>query len=219
MNQPIKMQRGYLYGVGDDGAPFVMPRQPQTEGFAYQGMHAIPPPVGYPSSLGQHPTDVGSKLRDDPAFAQFNKIPAWYVVTIDLPGTAGAPVANTTPLRPEPFILERITWATTGDTPAFVTGSPGGSAQGRSVTVLFDDEFTKFLGKNPCLVSALFGDSNGYLDLARGMLFQGKQSLGVTLQRLLWPDPDTTPGTTRWDICFQGVSLLPMGINQSGAAG
>jgi hypothetical protein len=218
MNQPIRMQRGMLYGVDENGQPFVMPQQPQTQGMAYQLTHAIPPPIGV--GLGQHPTDhAGGKLRDDPAFAQFNKIPAWYVATVIVPGAAGAPVAGTAPLRPEPFILERITWATTGDTPLFVAGNSAGSVQGRSVTILFDDEFTKFLGKNPCLISALFGDSNGYLDLARGMLFQGKQSLGVTLQRLFWPDPDTTPGDTRWDICFQGVSLLPMGVNQSGSAG
>lgn len=209
MNQPIQMRPGMLYGVGNDGRPFVVPQQPQSEGFAYQNTH----------TLGQHPTDAaGAKLRDDAAFAHLNKLPAWYVVTILLPGAPGSPVAASTPLRPEPFILERITWATTGDTPAFVDAAGAGSVQGRSVTVLFDDEFTKFLGKNPCLVSALFGDSNGYLDLARGMLFQGKQSLSVTLQRLLWPD-STTPAETRWDICFQGVMLLPKGVNQSGAAG
>jgi hypothetical protein len=205
----VTLQKGLLYGVGDDGNIMVYPPgAPLPQGFAYQNQQG----------LGQHPLDRGGKLRDDPAFAQFNKIPAWYVITILLPGTDGAVLADAVPLRPEPFILERITWATTGDTPAFVDTASSGSVQGRSVTVLFDDEFTKFLGKNPCLISALFGDSNGFLDLERGMLFQGKQSLSVTLQRLFWPD-STTPATTRFDICFQGISLLPMNVNQSGSAG
>ena len=104
---------------------------------------------------------------------------------------------------------------------AFVSSSGGatGSAQGRSVTVQWDDEFTKFLGQQPALVSALFGDSQGFLDIPKGVLFQGKQALTITLNRILWPDPDTNPATTQWDFVFQGVGLLPKGIHQSGSAG
>lgn len=204
------MEPGFLYGLGADGRVMKVPAQPSTEGFAYQNSHAW--------DLGQHPQHSKHGLEHDPAFANFNKLPAWYVVTILLPGVPGVPVAQSVALRPEPFILKRITWATTGDTPLFVDNTGPGSVQGRSVTVLFDDEFTKFLGKNPCLISSLFGDSQGYLDLELGLLFQGKQALSVTLQRLFWPDT-TTALETRWDICFQGIMLLPKGVNQSGAAG
>jgi hypothetical protein len=205
------MRRGLSYSLGDDGRVMVMPTQPQPEGFAYQNSHAM-------NGLGQHPQHSKHGLEHDPAWNNFNKLPAWYTLTILLSGAPGAPVASSVPIRPEPFILKRITWATNGDTPLFVDNTGSGSVQGRSVTVLFDDEFTKFLGKNPCLVSALFGDSQGYLDLELGMLFQGKQALSITLQRLIWPDV-TTPAETRWDFCFQGIMLLPKGVNQSGSAG
>ena len=75
-------------------------------------------------------------------------------------------------------------------------------------------------GDRPALVSAAFGDSQGYLDLPRrGILFQGKQSLAISLRRLIWPDPEIEPDATRWDFTFQGFGLLPKGVNQSGSAG
>lgn len=178
-----------------------------TSGRAYQMTHG----------MGQHPQE-----RDESEhYPGFVEIPAFYTVSLTLGGTAGAIAGESTKIRPEDFILRRITWATNGDAPVFVSvPSVVGSAQGRCVEVSWSDEFTKFLGTQACLVSALFGDSQGFLDMPKkGLLFQGSQALQVNLRRLIWPDPETDPADTRWDFCFQGVMLLPKGINQSGSAG
>lgn len=173
--------------------------------------------------LGQHPQEFADAIRSaDDDYSNFEKVPAFYTVSVDLGGDDNAVMGGSTPLRPEPFVCRRVTWATTGDTPLFVTSpaAGGGSAQGRSVEVTFEDEFTKFLGLRPSLISALFGDSQGYLDLPRrGLLFQGKQTLSISLKRIIWPDPDSTPVTTRFDFSFQGFGLLPKGVHQSGSAG
>ena len=164
----------------------------------------------------ESPTDVYERLA-----GSFNTIPAFYTVTISLAGAVGSTQAGSVPLRPEPFLCARITWATTGDTPTVLGDSSAGvsgSAQGRSVEVLWGDEFTQFLGNRPCLLSALFADSNGFLDFPRPLLFQGKQSLTVNLKRVLWPTSQDEV-TTRFDFNFQGLSILPPGVNQSGSAG
>jgi hypothetical protein len=62
------------------------------------------------------------------------------------------------------------------------------------------------------------GDSNGFLDNVRGIIFQGSQTLSIELLRLHWPS-DTLNAATEWDFVFSGVSLLPPGVNQSGSAG
>lgn len=199
--------------------------QDVPSGMAYQQQHALGQP---PNARQSHPTEapVPSPIprpvesEDYPGFVE---VPAFYTVTVVLGGDTTKPSANagnSVNLRPEPFVCRRIVWATNGDTPHFITtASIVGSAQGRSVRVSWEDEFTKFLGNKPCLVSALFGDSQGFLDFPRrGVLFQGKQTLSVNLSRIMWPD-STTPADTEWDFNFQGVQLLPMNINQSGSAG
>lgn len=177
-------------------------------GIAYQQTHV--------AALGAE--DVEAKIG-----ALFNTIPAFYTVTIELAGTVGATQSGSVPLRPEPFLCKRITWATTGDAPSVIgSSSNAGSAQGRSVEASWEDEFTKFLGARSCLLSALFADSQGFIDFPRPVLFQGKQSLSVTLRRLFWPAavPDDFPAaTSRFDFSFQGLALLPPGVNQSGSAG
>jgi|SRR5690349_9064102 len=178
-------------------------------GIAYQETHRV---------NGMGAEDVEAKIG-----ALFNTIPAFYTVTIELAGTVGASQSGAVALRPEPFLCKRITWASTGDAPSVIGGSTAaGSAQGRSVEASWEDEFTKFLGARSCLLSALFADSQGFIDFPRPVLFQGKQSLAVTLRRLFWPaeDDDTFPPvTTRFDFNFQGLALLPPGVNQSGSAG
>lgn len=152
----------------------------------------------------------------------FTVIPNFYTVSIELGSDDGATNSNSAPLRPEPFVCTRITWCTTGDVPKYLGEgvTPGSSLQGRVVEASWEDEFTKFLGNRPCLLSALFGDSNGYLDITKGVLLAGKQTLSVTLRRITWPtDVDTPPASTRFDICFMGLGLLPKGVNQSGSAG
>lgn len=150
----------------------------------------------------------------------FTFVPAWYTITIELGGETGDRVGGSKTLRPEPFLLSRITWATNGDTPVFngALALPGYSSQGRSVEAEWGDEFTKFMGDSPAMLSALFGDSNGFMDVQGLALFQGKQTLNCTLSRLGWPYT-SNPDTTRFDITFAGFGLLPKGVHQSGSAG
>jgi hypothetical protein len=143
-------------------------------------------------------------------------VPAWYTATVILGGAANASNAASAPLRPERFVLRRITWASVGDTP--LGGGFGfGSIQGRAVEISWGDEFTNFLGNQPALLSALFGDSDGFLDLpGRGLLFQGRQSLNAKLRRIVWPSTGE-PVAFRFDIVFHGFGLLPKGVG--GASG
>jgi hypothetical protein len=150
----------------------------------------------------------------------FTFVPAFYTISIDLDGDTGDNAAGSVNLRPEPFLMTRITWATDGDTPVFngALALPGYSSQGRSVRVEWADEFTKFLGDRPAMISALFGDSQGFMDMQGLCLFQGKQTLSAKLTRLGWPYT-SAPIQTSWDITFAGFGLLPKGVNQSGSAG
>jgi hypothetical protein len=194
---------------------------------AYPGLPTVPTGV-YPASLvrqdqsalGAAPRAAGASYRaaDDPAFAGFNKVPANYVISITLAGAPNSSQPGTVSLRPEPFILERITWATNGDTYPFVDQEPGYSLQGRAVRMRWGDEFTKLFGNSPAFVAAALGDANGFLDIVKGILFQGGQTLDITLNRTHWPS-STTVADTVWDFVFSGLALLPPGINQSGSAG
>ena len=155
-------------------------------------------------------------------FKDYAEIVAQYPVNLELEGFAGAQKADVAQLRPEPFLCRRITWATTADTLRF-TGVPQtllSSWHGQAVAVRFGDSFTTFLGKTAGLVTAVFGDSNGYLDLSRGILFQGSQPVKIELERLFWPAAtiDVPEATTRWDFIFHGVGLLPAAVGASGAA-
>jgi len=188
---------------------------PRADGPALQVQHrlgATAPPLA---------AQQATMLRDDPAFANFDKVPAFYTVTVELAGNVGAVNGGSTALRPESFICERVTWAC-NEAPRDYDAGGGvaisGSPQGRSVVVTWGDEFTRFLGKDPCLLSALFGDSNGFLDLPRGILFQGKQALNVALTRIYNPiSADDEEGLVkRFDFNFQGVGLFPRGVNYSG---
>ena len=160
------------------------------------------------------------------AFKLYNELPAFYVVTIPLGGNAGDTATRNTQLRPEPFVVKRISWATTADTLRFY-GLPmtqNASIHGGIVECRFGDSFTTFLGQNAGLVRAVFGDSNGFLELPKGILLQGSQPIEVSLTRLAWPGvteegSSAPPAETRWDFVFHGVSLLPQGVEASGAAG
>lgn len=184
----------------------------------------LPPGVYPPNQLYQGQNALGHAQQqqapkpEDAEDPRFTRIPAFYVVSITLGGAAGNSQSGAVQLRPEPFVLQRITWCTSGDAYPFVTAEPGYSLQGRSVTMTWEDEFTKLFGNNPALISSALGDSNGFLDLPRGALFQGKQSLKVSLTRLFWPSAEVA-ADTRFDFVFQGLSLLPRGVSQSGSAG
>ncbi len=215
------------------GPPFPVQSVYYPPGYNPQQPASYPQPP-YPSS-GQmaratQQTVLGapeaSMLRDDPQFAEYQKVPAFYTVSIQLGGNAGDFAAENVKLRPEAFICERITWAC-NERPANYsagTGSAGvalsSSPQGRSVAVSWGDEFTRFLNQTPCLISALFGDSDGYLNLPRGILFQGSQALNVRLDRISNPLFDQQINLElRFDFNFQGVGLLPKNVAQSGSAG
>lgn len=155
-------------------------------------------------------------------FRNYARIVAQYPVKLRLSGEDGKTAAEVAQLRPEPFVCRRITWATTGDT-LLHTGFPGtwlSSIHGQSVACRFGDSFTTFLGKNNGLVTAVFGDSNGFLDLSHGIIFQGSQPIKIDLERLFWPGEvaQAPANETDWYFIFHGVGLLPAGVNQSGSA-
>jgi hypothetical protein len=172
------------------------------------------------TGMGQEPTSPAPRSRpaSQEDFKNFIETPAWYTVSLLLGGNVNDNIAGAAALRPERYVLRRITWATNGDTPAF-GGFGFGSVQGRSVEVSWGDEFTQFLGQQPSLLSALFGDSDGFLDLpGEGLLFQGRQSLNVKLRRIFWPGGAQIPAAeTRFDVTFHGLGLLPK--NSGGFSG
>jgi hypothetical protein len=167
-----------------------------------------------------------ARFIGDQELSQFNQLCSFYTVTVILGPENGATSKAARMIRPEPFVCRRITWATSGDTwfqsdgANFLNQQP--SIQGRATRVRFGDAFTTFLGQRAGLVSAVFGDSNGFLDLTKGIVFGGSQNLEVELNRLFrpgaaiepFPEP---PQPTRWDFVFAGVSLLPKNVNQPGS--
>lgn len=153
----------------------------------------------------------------DTDLREYTRIPAWYTVSIQLGGAAGDTSSNSKQLRPERFVLGRITYATTSDVDLSTTsGFMGSSIQARCVELEWMDEFTRFMGNNATLVAALFGDSNGFLDCPAGLLFQGKQSLTVKLTRVQEAQSEEDAG--RWDFVFHGLGLLPPPHQSSGSA-
>lgn len=172
--------------------------------------------MDYEDQMGQ----ANAKAAE--AFKLYNRLPAFYTVSIILGGDDGANKRNNTQLRPEPFVCKRVTWATTGDTLRYY-GAPftmQDTFQGATVECRFGDSFTTFLGQNAGLVTAVFGSSNGFLNLSKGIVFQGSQPVDVSLTRLSWPGGQGIPrADTRWDFVFHGTALLPQGVSASGAAG
>ena len=210
---PVYPERGY------PPTPELMP-----QGFARNARHALMAPL----DMGQTWDSQDDPILNHPWLAKFTKVPAWYPVQVNLGGQDGDFAEAIEHLRPEPFLLRRITWATTGDTFAEIE-DPGDSAwpftpsqQGRCVEIEWGDEFTRMIPRQRPLVSALFGDSIGFLDLPGIMIFQGSQNLYVKLVRQTWPlaPLDVVPRfTTRWDFVFAGWGLLPKDIHQSGSVG
>lgn len=176
-------------------------------------MNQIPQNRAYrqPLSLGQVPLPTSPAPAQQQTPPGYIEVPAWYTVSMILGGAVNDAAGGSIPLRPERFELRRITWCTQADVYPFVTTPAPTSIQGRCVEMTWGDEFTQFMGGQPALLSAIFGDSQGFLDLPQGILFQGRQSFNVKLKRLQWPDADTTPAPARFDIVFHGVGLLPAG--------
>ena len=152
----------------------------------------------------------------------YTLVPDQYIINIELNSEAGQSEADSVPLRPYDFLLERITWACTGDSAISeddYTVNPvwsmGGSIMGRCTEMEWSDEFTKFMGDRRALVSAVMGDSNGFIKLPRVLRFVGKQVLSIRLNALFYPWPPPTQGTPypdfRWDFVFHGCDLYPPG--------
>lgn len=134
-------------------------------------------------------------------------IPAYYTVSMTIEGVVDAVAGGSTGLRPERFLCQRITWASTQDClPAF--NEAGFPLSGRTVRVAWQDEFTRFFGEQPSMPSAVFGDSQGFLDLQMPVLFQGRQTLSVNMRRIFWPEGEDAVNTD-WDFTFHGLGLLP----------
>jgi hypothetical protein len=188
-------------------------------GRAYQTIHALGAAPTFAPNVptNEAPHDQAAYNEDDDP-SKHTIIPAFYTASIILGGQADARNGGSVALRPERFELRRITWATTGDVsqsfPLLLA-----SMQGRCTEVSWGDEFVNFLGSTPTLIAGLFGDSEGFLDLPRPILFQGRQTLNVQLHRLFWPfDPNVAPPIdTRFDFTFQGVGILPKNVGISGS--
>lgn len=170
------------------------------------------PPAGTPATP-QWREYVPDQYRD------WVQIPTWYTITLPLGGNQGDQAQGTVQTRPERFIPVRLTYATTEDV---LLGSAGGSSflmcssvAARTARVSFRDEFTHFMGTAPAFVAAVFGDSSGFLDFPKGILFQGKQTLYAELTRVLQPGPEYPGGS--WDFVWAGVCLLPPGTQVSGS--
>lgn len=141
---------------------------------------------------------------------EYIEIPAFYNIVIpNLGPNTGDDATGDVTLRPEDFVCERITWAALQDLVAILEAGSSLSFIGRSVEVAWGDEFTRFLNKDPALISAAFGDSNGFLDFPNGIRFQGKQTLSVTCRRVLGVGEIEVPG--RIDFTLHGFGLLPRG--------
>lgn len=212
-NFPYPGQAGQPVPVAPhQGAPY--PQAPYSTDSANRQPHV--------TTLGQAPPSP--RLRDDPQFYNYQKVPAFYTLEIILGGEVGDTQGGSVPLRPEAFICERVTWAASEQPSDYTAdGSTGitlgGSPQGRAVTVSWGDEFTRFLNQTPCLLAALFGDANGFLDIPRGILFQGRQTLNANLTRVRPTPQNDPPQDLLFHLSFQGVGLLPTNVAQSGSAG
>lgn len=185
---------------------------------AYQEPQRVAVPPAPQPAAPQWRDYVPEEYRD------WVQIPTWYTLTTELAGAAGSTANATEQTRPERFIPIRITYGTTEDiflgnqsgavdpSPPFVIQN---SVAARSVRVSFRDEFTHFMGTRQGMVSALFGDSSGFLDFPKGILFQGKQTLYVECTRIVEIYEDFPGGV--WDFIWHGVCLLPPGTQASGS--
>jgi hypothetical protein len=147
------------------------------------------------------------------AFRDYTKIPAQYVARVTLNGAAGTSATAAVKLRPEPFLLKRITWAAV---PIYDAQNNNFSAYdtGQSIELKWGDEFVKFLGDQPGLLQSLFGSPFGFLDLTREALFNGNQTLSAEFRRLV---PTLIPTQQQVELVFHGTGLLPRGMQQSGS--
>lgn len=197
---------------GDDGAPV---RDPRLDAGAVQ----VAPGQSY-------------ALATEQQFADYTKVPAVYVLRFELGPDAFAQDSDSLNLRPEQFLLRRITWRVTpviinahsaGEPDfQFVAGPPIVPAYDPAscIEVHWEDEFSKFIGgSGPApsgMLGAIFGEVNGFLDQTREILFAGKQTLSATVSRLV--DLQTVADSVRLSTLVQGgnaadldgVTLTPL---------
>jgi len=131
-------------------------------------------------------------------FEDYTKVPAFYILRVELGPEAHDNAADSITLRPEQFLLRRITWRVTPPFAAFTKGGvtsrlplapPLAPAydSGSGIALRWGDEFTKFLGgpgpEPSGLLGALCGEVNGFLDMPREVLLAGKQTISAFLER------------------------------------
>jgi hypothetical protein len=186
--------------------PYNYPDTRQNAAFAATQEIGAPPP---PSSQGDPAQNLSQSARDryNPT-GQYIEVPAFYNIVVEnLGNVSGDTKGGSVQIRPEDFIVERITWAAMQDV---LFDELGFSFCGRTCEIAWGDEFTRFLNRDPALITAAFGDSNGFLDFPNGIRFQGKQTLSLNLRRVFGDVIlDAIPG--RFDFVFHGFGLLPRG--------
>jgi hypothetical protein len=174
-------------------------------------------------------------------YLNYTKVLAKYVINIILGWKVPAAESGSVTLRPEDFLWKggrtvnngeiQNPWRNNqaGELEANANGwypYIGKSIQNRCVEMEFSDEFTKFMADKKAFIAAIFGDSDGFLDLPKPIILQGKQTLTIRLNRINWPFPigpinDETwpdPFDVRFDFVFDGIMLLPPGTHESGSA-
>lgn len=190
-------------------------------GRAYRQIHALGQAPVFAPQVPTAPAPIPQDAYDSQDPNDYTYIPAFYTASIIIGGTVDSRNGGSVALRPERFELRRITFSTTADLLPTESGLPflGSSIDARAIEISWGDEFVNFLGSTPTLVASLFGDSQGFLDLPRPILFQGRQTLNVQLHRIAWPWSalPVEQVNTRWDFTFQGVGILPKNVQISGS--
>lgn len=175
---------------------------------AFQATHemgAPPPPSRDGAPAQQVSQDARERYNPDGSYIE---VPAFYnIVVANLGNVANDDAPGSVQLRPEDFILERITWCAMQD---ILFDEQQNSFCGRTVEIEWGDEFTRFLNRAPALLSAAFGDSNGFLDFPNGIRFEGKQTISLKLRRV-FGDPVLDSVAGRFDFVLHGFGLLPRG--------
>lgn len=144
-------------------------------------------------------------LDTERRFEDYTKIPAYYILRVELGPNEHDNQAESITLRPEQFLLRRITWRVTppivsitlpAQAPKRVAlGPPIAPAYdaGSGIAMRWGDEFSKFLGgpgpEPSGLLGALCGEVNGFLDMTREVLLAGKQTISAFLERGVGLDP------------------------------
>lgn len=166
-------------------------------------------------------------LASEQRFDEYTKVPAIYVMRASLGSEDNAVESMSVNLRPEQFLLRRLTWRVT---PLIVTVDFEGTEvtypllppiaplydPAECLSLKWGDEFTKFIGgSGPApagLFGALMGEVNGFLDMTREILFSGKQTISAEVQRVVsvapWTQAPAVTSLIYGTPAYQGVDVV-----------